>query len=161
MTTVELSPSPLPLKPAPWEDWGNDQPSYQSAYDMILTAERHADQKINANPSDKEARGQLISARVVGYLLVELYTRRSILYDKPAAWLMREILSESQQGGSSHDVIFGVGKWHRDHLLRTCAFDLFLTSFCISISSQSVRLPGSTLHLLYTLRLPPSKPGKI
>jgi hypothetical protein len=161
MTTVTSPPSPLPPRPTPWEDWGGNQRNYQSAYETILSAERHADERIKANPSDKEVRDQLISARVVGCLLVELYARRSILYDKPAASLMREILSESQEGESSHDVVFGVGRRHRDHLLRACAFVLFLTSFCISISLQSVRPPRSTLHLLYTLRVPPSKPWKI
>jgi hypothetical protein len=160
MTTIAVSP--LPPKPTPqWEDWGNNQRSYLSAYEMILNAERHADEKVKADPSNKEAKDQAISARVAGYLLLELYNRRFTLYDGPAASLVKQILSESQEGGSSHDVVFGVGKWHRDHLLRACAFNLFLTSFGISISLQSVRPPRSTLNPLYTLRVPPSKLGKI
>jgi hypothetical protein len=100
-------------------------------------------------------------ARVAGYLLLELYDRRMTLSDEPASSLVSQLLSRSEEGKCGHDVVFEVGKWHHDYLLRRCASDLFSMPFGVSVSPQFVLLPRSTPHPLHTLRVPPSTRGKI
>jgi hypothetical protein len=60
MTTIALSPSPLPEKPAPYKAWGAIQRNHLSAYDMILNAEYHANLQVEANPSRKDAKDNVI-----------------------------------------------------------------------------------------------------
>jgi len=134
MTTIEPSASPLPRKPAQLEDWEMYMPDCPSVYNLVLEAERHANEQIEANPSSREAKDNLMFARVAGYLLPELFNRRAILSEGPCASLAKQLKSPSREGGTAHDVVFGVGKWHRDYLLRLCALDFFLASFGISVS---------------------------
>ena len=134
MTTIELSASPLPRKPAPSEEWRVHRPDYLSVYNLVLDAERHANEQVEANLSGREAKDNLMFARVAGYLLLELFSRCAILSEGPCASLAKQLKSPSREGGTAHDVVFGVGKWHRDYLLRLCAFDFFSTSFGISVS---------------------------
>ncbi|KAF9778920.1 hypothetical protein BJ322DRAFT_1113799 [Thelephora terrestris] len=85
---------------------------------MILNAEYHANLQVEANPSRKDAKDNVIFARVAGYLLLELYGRRMTLSDEPASSLVSQLLSRSEEGKCGHDVVFEVGKWHHDYLLR-------------------------------------------
>ena len=123
MTTIELPPSPLPRRPPQYEVWREIQPNFVGAYDAVLNAERHANEQTMIGP---EAKDNLISARVAGYLLLELYNRRTTLADRPSSSLVKSIVSPSQDGGGSVDVVFAVGKFYRNILLRMCAFGFFL-----------------------------------
>jgi len=61
-------------------------------------AERHADGRVKANPSNRKAKVNVMSAtRVVGYLPVELFIRRTILSERPYAPLVKQIEPESGQ----------------------------------------------------------------
>ena len=83
MATIELSVTPFPLEPAPYEEWRSAWPDYLTAYDKISKAKRHAVQQVGVNPTDEEEEEHLVSARVGGYLLVELFNRRAIISDGP------------------------------------------------------------------------------
>ena len=131
MTTVELLATPLPPNPAPYEEWRSDRPDYLRTYDMVLAAERHADDQVKANPSDRRAKDNLISARVAGYLLVELFNRRAILSEGPCISIVKYLEPRS---GDRDDLVFGIGGWLRSYFLRLCAFDLYSMSFGISAS---------------------------
>lgn len=131
MTTIELSPTPLPPPLALQEGWLHD---HLDAYNAILDAARHIDELLEASPSDKKAKDNLISARVAGYLLLELFDRRTILSGRPYALLAEQIKSSSREGPTTHDVVFEVGQWHRDYFIRTCAFGSFPTLFGTSVS---------------------------
>ena len=159
MTTIELTPTPLPLKPPPYDEWKRNQSNYLRAYDMALNAERHADEQIEADPSNQEAKDRLMFARVAGYLLLEFFNRRAILSDIPCVSLVKRLISPPQDGDTLHDVVFGVGKWYFDHFLSTSAFSFFPTSFCISGSLQfghALTLHGTQHRSLYALHPPPS-----
>jgi len=98
-----------------------------------------------------------MSARVAGYLLIELFNRREILESgEPCSKLTRGVESSSQTGGTAHDVVFAVGRQYCDYFLRTCMFRFFPTLFAILVSLQIGHPPGNTQHPPYTLRVPPS-----
>jgi hypothetical protein len=87
----------------------------QAAYSNILQAEDRALQ----DGADEN----VISARVVGHLLLELYARRGILGDQPYLSVIDEIVCSPQN--CDDDLIFELGKRYRDHLIRPCASDPF------------------------------------
>jgi len=122
MTTVELSPTPLPLKPPPYDEWKGNWPNHLRAYDRALSAERHADEQLATEPSNQEAKDHLMFARVAGYLLLELFNRRAILSDIPCESLVKRVISPPQDGDTLHDVVFGVGRWYFDRFLCRRAF---------------------------------------
>ena len=153
--TIKLPPSPLPRRPPQYEAWREVQPNFVSAYNAVLNAERHANEQVMIG-RDPEAKDNLISARVAGYLLLELYDRRTTLADRPSSRLVKSILSLSQDGGGPVDTVFAVGKFYRNFFLRMCAFGFFSTWFGISISLQSVRPARGIPDTLHTLRAPPS-----
>ena len=74
MSLVELQALPLPREPPSpmYEEWQKDWPQYFSAYNLAFNAERYATQ------SD-----DIMSARVAGYFLIELFNRRALLTTKP------------------------------------------------------------------------------
>jgi len=125
MTTVELFPSSLPLEPAPYDEWREGRPTYLSAYNLVLNAERHANEQLEADPSNLEAKQNHTFARVAGYFLLELFNRRTILSEIPCVSLVKQLVSLPQSGGTAHDVVFKVGKWHFDLLIPLCAFGPF------------------------------------
>ena len=87
-----------------------------SVYRRILEAEARAVQ----DGADEN----VISARVIGYLLLELYTRCPTLGDQAWSKVIQEVVSLSQDSEhDEHDVVFMVGQRHRDHLIRGCAPD--------------------------------------
>jgi len=161
MTTIELSVNSLPRKPAPSEEWRMHRPDYLSVYNLVLDAERHANEQVEANPSSREAKDNLMFARVAGYLLTELFNRRAILSEGPCASLAKRLKSPSPVGDTAHGVAFGIGKWYRDYLLRLCVFGSFPTSFGISVSLQFGHPPRSTQHPPCILRVPPSTRWRI
>jgi len=132
MTTVELSPTPLSPRPPPCDEWKGSWPNHLKAYDIVLGAERHADEQVEASPSNQEAKDCLMFARVAGYFLLEFFNRRAILSEIPCALLANRLTSPPQDGNTLHGVVFGVGKWYFDHLLRMSALNFFHTSFSIS-----------------------------
>ena len=123
MTTVELLATPLPPNPAPYEEWRSDRPDYLRTYDMVFAAERYADEQVQANPSDRKAKENLTSARVAGYLLVELFNRRTILSEGPCVSIVKHLEPKS---GERNDLVFRIGEWLRSYFIRLCAFNLFL-----------------------------------
>jgi len=130
MTTVELFPTPLPHPPAPYEEWREYWPDYLSTYDTIRGAERHADEQVGADPSNLGARDDVMFARLAGYLLLEFFNRRATLTEGPCASLVKQIGSSPREfGDSAHDIVFKVGRWHFDHLLRPCTFNHFHALF--------------------------------
>jgi hypothetical protein len=80
MTTVELQPLPLPPSPPEYDIWQRDYPQYLSAYNLAFNAERYATQKLVAGSTIND---NIISARVAGYLLVELFKWREIITTSP------------------------------------------------------------------------------
>ena len=128
MASVDLQSLPLPPEPTTYEIWREDRPQYLSAYNLAFNAESHAAQQAEAEPTNK-AKDNIISARVAGYLLVELFDRREILTEGPCSRLSIELQSEDKEGGDANDVVFKLGKLYRDRLMRLCAFHLFHTSF--------------------------------
>ena len=68
----------------------------------------------------------MVFARVVGYLLIELFERKEVLDPTPCKSVRDSILSESRQASpAAHSVVFKMGREYRDHLIRACAFDFF------------------------------------
>jgi len=144
MTTVELSPTPLPSNPPPYDEWKGNWPDYLRAYDMALNAERHAGEQVEADPSNREAKDHLMFARVAGYLLLEFFNRRAVLSEIPCRFLVERLISPPQGGDNIHDVVFGVGRWYFDHLLCTSAFSFFLPYAVLHLRFLAVRTPMDT-----------------
>jgi len=92
MTTVELFSSSLPAKPAPYDKWREDWPTYLSAYNLVLDAERHANEQLEADPSNLGAKQNRTFARVAGYFLLELFNRSTILSEIPCASLVKQLI---------------------------------------------------------------------
>ena len=86
------------------------------AYDIIRRAEQFAIQQ--------EQKDDMISAGVVGYLLLELNARSEILGEQPCASIVKEVTSQVS-GKKERDVVFEVGRHYRNKLLRACTFDYF------------------------------------
>jgi len=159
MTTLELSPTSLPLKPPPYDEWKGNWPNHLRAYDLAFNAERHADKRLKVDPSNQEAKDHLMFARVAGYLLLEFFNRRAILSDIPCESLAKRLISPPQDGDTPPDIVFRVGKWYFDRLLCRGAFGFFPTSFWISDCLQFGHplTPRRTLHRSpYVIQPPPS-----
>ena len=156
MTTIRLSASPLPCEPAQSEALGAYSPDYLRAYNLVLDAECHANEQVRDNPSNQQAKDDLISARAAGYLLLELFNRRrGVLSEGPCASFVKQLNSPSRQGKSGIQLVFELGKYHRDRLLRSCGFDFFPALLGVSVFSQFKQQPQSTHHPPHTLRAPP------
>ena len=113
MSLVELQALPLPREPPKYEEWQED---WLSAYNLTFNAERYATQNHD-----------IISARVAGYFLIELFNRRAFITTEPCDRLSKRLQSEGREPGmSANDVVFQVGKLYRDRLIRLCAFNFFL-----------------------------------
>jgi hypothetical protein len=96
MTSVELQALPLPREPPKCEEWQKDWPQYLSAYNLAFNAERHATQN-----------DDIISARVAGYFLIELFNRHAFLTTEPCNRLSIKLQSEGWEPGmSANDVVF-------------------------------------------------------
>jgi len=152
MSMIIESPSQLPLQPTPDQDWSE----YHDAYDIVLDAERHAMERLHAIPLGREERDNLIFARVIGFLLIELFDKRAILSVEPCASLALDIVSPPLAGTTTNDLVFDLGGWYHDCYIRGCAFRSSPTSFSISGFFQIGRPPGSTQHHLHLPRVPPS-----
>ena len=117
MTTL-IAVSPLPaLDSSQVEDLQlNEFPRHLTAYQIILRAEQLA--------VKGQAKEDTISARIIGYLLLEFHAQRHIFGDKPCTELVRRAVSPSQNPDrpQQHHVIFDIGKLYRDKLLRACPF---------------------------------------
>ncbi|KAG6375712.1 hypothetical protein JVT61DRAFT_3287 [Boletus reticuloceps] len=86
----------------------SELPNRFSVYRIILRAEQQA-----VEPQD------IMSARVVGYLLLEFHERSHIFGDTPCASLAKWVTSMPQnQGDSEHDVIYGLGTLFREKFIR-------------------------------------------
>ena len=74
-----------------------------------------------------ETNESIVSARVVGYLLLELYARQGILSERPYAKVIDEFVPSPQDRGDDKlgddDLIFEFGQQYRDHLIRACMFN--------------------------------------
>ena len=79
MSLVELQVIPLPREPPKYEEWQKDWPQYLSAYNLAFNAERYATQ------SD-----DIISARVAGYFLIELFNEHTLLTMEPCDHLISQ-----------------------------------------------------------------------
>ena len=127
MPVVTLESEALPCLPQCYADWKKEEPLCTQAYDLVLEAEKHARHERN---DDK-----IVSARVVGYLLIELFARSKILPKDSYRCVAEEITSEPrEQGGGPFALIFEIGKRYRDRFLRLCASLSFPTSLSIMIS---------------------------
>ena len=115
MSLVELQVLPLPREPPTYEEWQKHSPQYLSAYNLAFNAEGYATKD-----------DDIISARVAGYFLIELFKWREILSTVPCDRLSIELQSESRKGGSVNDVVFQVGKMYRERFIRLCAFIFFI-----------------------------------
>jgi len=113
-------PSHLPLESSHRPEW----PKYRNTYGIVLGAERHAQERFAIKPSGREEEYNLLFARVTGFLLIELFNERAILSVEPCASLASEIISPPVAGGTTHDLVFGLGRYFYDYFKRTwhCAF---------------------------------------
>jgi len=117
---TSITKSPLPALDSSWIEKLRlyDRPYRFSAYRMILQAEQYAVQQ--------QAEEDIISARVVGYLLLELDAQPSTFGDGPCASIVKQVTSPPQDAGDNeHNVVFNVGKLYRDKLIRMCTSDWF------------------------------------
>ena len=111
-----LTASPLPvLDSLQLQESGlRERPEAIGVYHMILQAEERA--------LYRGANENLISARVLGYLLLELHAQcRGALGDEPCSAIINEVLLTPQD--SEHDavgVIFELGRKYRDQLVYAC-----------------------------------------
>ena len=131
---------PPPTSPLPMLDFLRiqERSDLSTIYDMIFRAERHAVQQ--------EAEENIMTARVTGYLLLELHAQAGIFGDAPYTSLVNLIISPPRStGGNEHDVVYHVGKFCCATLIRLCMFDyllLLLTLYSPFLSSSKVRLPN-------------------
>lgn len=115
-----ISPSPLPTLDSPRIQELRKSPERYSAYDMILQTERRAVRE--------EAREDIMSARVVGYLLLEFDAQSDTFGDTPCDILVKWVTLPPQSPGHNElDVIVGIGKLYRDKFIRLCAPHTFST----------------------------------
>ena len=85
---------------------------------MILQAERDA--------VERQAEGDIVSARVAGYLLLEFHAQSDFFGDRACTSVVTQVMSRSQDASNDeHGVIFEVGRLFRDKFIRLCAFDQF------------------------------------
>jgi len=125
VATVELLATPLPPNPGPYEEWRSDRPDYLRTYDMVFAAERHADEQVKANPSDRKAKDNLTSARVAGYLLVELFNRHTILSEGPCVSIVKHLEPKS---GDKNDLVFRIDEGLCGYFIPLCALNPILIS---------------------------------
>jgi len=95
-------------------------PQVAGAYRKILLAETHA--------IHDKADGNVVLARVVGHLLLELYARRHIFGDIPFMRVVEDVLSSPPHHGDvpyDDTVVFEVGQQYQDCLIRPRAFGRF------------------------------------
>ena len=114
-TTTTTTPLPA-LKSTQFPEL-HGRPQVVGAHEKILRAEARA--------VHDEANGNVILARVVGYLLLELYARRHIFGDRPFVRVADDVMSSSQDRENIiHDdiVVFEVGQRYRDRLIRPRTF---------------------------------------
>jgi len=131
MESVELEPRPLLREPPTYDTWKNHWPQYMSAYNLAFNTETYATQQPETDPSRND---NIISARVAGYFLIELFNRHTSLTTEPCDRLSIELQSEGREPGmSANDVVFRIGKLYRDYFMR-----LFRT--------RTTRYPTPSLH---------------
>ncbi|KAF9645780.1 hypothetical protein BDM02DRAFT_3119694 [Thelephora ganbajun] len=109
-----MTTSPLPALESPRfrESGLCELPNAASVYEKILQAEAQAVQD-GANEN-------VVLARVIGHLFLELHARRDILGDRPYETIIDEVMSPSTDHGDGGNVVFGVGRWYRNVLI--CGF---------------------------------------
>ena len=147
MAVVELESSRLPLEPPAYVFWRENRPKYSKAYDRTLRAEFHAAEQAEVDPTNQDAQDNVNSARIAGYLLLELFDRRTTLGEGPCKALRKSILSEVREPAEDeHDVVFSVGRWYHDHLMRLCTLCFFPSFLSFSNPLQSYPLPRGTLN---------------
>jgi len=129
-TTVNSQPlHPQPLSDREWS-------KFSRAYDIVLDAEHHAEERLAINPLGQKEKANLIFARATGFLLIELFDKRKILSVTPCVTLALEITAPPLTGSTPHDLVFSLGKRHIDYFIRPCEFGSTSTSF-ISFSCRS------------------------
>ena len=129
MSVVESKAKALPRTPECYTKWQETNPEYCRAYDLAFNAEVYA----QAEDNDK-----IVSARVVGYLLIELFARSKIITMGPYDCVVKEVTSQPRASGEgSFALIFEIGKRYRDRFLRLCASLSFPTSLSVLISHSS------------------------
>ena len=97
-------PVNLPREPSPYNEWYQRWPNYLIAYDTTLNA-RRANEQVEADPSNQEAKDNLTIARVAGYLL-ELFGRREILSETPCASVVNQLTSPPRGGNTARRVLY-------------------------------------------------------
>lgn len=117
-TTTTASPLPELDSPRIQELRLNNSPDRYNAYNMILQVERRAIQQ--------QAEEEIMSVRVVGYLLLEFHARHDTFGNSPCVELAEWVTSLPQNTrDNQYDVIVGAGKLCRDKFIRLCAFNRF------------------------------------
>ncbi|KIY73232.1 hypothetical protein CYLTODRAFT_485673 [Cylindrobasidium torrendii FP15055 ss-10] len=92
----------------------------RSAYSRVLLAEERAATAVKRTPRQHtlaagRAQQNLMHARLIGFLLLQLYQNRDILGDRSARYLAAEVLSEEDE-----KVVFYTGLRYREYFF--CAF---------------------------------------
>jgi len=142
MESVELEPRPLLREPPTYDTWKHDWPQYLSAYNLAFNAETYATQQPETDPSRND---NIISARVAGYFLIELFNRHTSLTTEPCDRLSIELQWEGREPGmSANDVVFRIGKLYRDYFMRL--FRTTTTTRHPTPSSHPSRLSFDTIE---------------
>ena len=126
MEALDLYPSRLPLIPAAYSFWCENCPKYSRAYDLTLRAELRAAEQAKADPTSQNAQDNMVFTRVAGYLLIELFDRRTTLGEEPCEALQKSLLPEvCEPAEDEDDIVFGVGRWCCYQFLQLCTLDFF------------------------------------
>ena len=123
----------------PSHPWASE--TSRSAYNLVLAAEELG--LAGNSPED------VMSARIVGYLMISLYNYRYLLGDGPISHVTLEVVSGHAVPST---VIYALGKQYRERLLRACkhsgCFVRYLSSSCSRVvRSAKGPLPQPSEHL--------------
>ena len=113
-----ITPSPLPALSSPRVQKLNlsELPNQYSAYQTVLRAEERA-------IGQQDRVRDIMSARIVGYLLLEFREQRIIFGDVPCSTLDKWITSIPQEANENeHGVVYRLGMRLCDDFIRLCMF---------------------------------------
>lgn len=134
MSVVDVRPARLPSTPIMFDLY---EPlgvllGCRRAYQRAVEAELHAIGQAEADPTSKEAEANVVFARFVGYLLIELHKRYAVLGERACEALQVSVMSEPREPVTNlHEIVFRVGRWYYERLIRLCTLN---PSACCSVS---------------------------
>lgn len=134
MGVVPILPFNTPILPSLESQPFAHLSSYQNAYKLILAAERHAIDFLNGCAADRCIQGNILSARIVGFFLIEFYTKSFVLSEAPCLEIIHQVELATKLGKDTSHVIYRLGALYRDLLDATCAYLYTMLYFVLSYS---------------------------